>query len=219
MFELNHNKLQTSGWTSASLGSEAVPILPQIVAYVASLLGTPVAGRGKAKIESISPRDQAGSRPSTLSRRFGYAALPLHSDTAHWTTPCRYVVLACAKPGRIETPTVLLDTKALTLTDDDRALAQSACFMVRNGRRSFYASIMNRSLSLIRIDPGCMEPLDESAAVAMNIFSYEKCRHQTIEFHWKTGDVLIIDNWRLLHGRGNSTAADPDRHLVRIYVQ
>jgi alpha-ketoglutarate-dependent taurine dioxygenase len=36
---------------------------------------------------------------------------------------------------------------------------------------------------------------------------------------WDVGDILIIDNYRLLHGRGRSTVPDDDRKLIRVLVQ
>jgi alpha-ketoglutarate-dependent taurine dioxygenase len=38
--------------------------------------------------------------------------------------------------------------------------------------------------------------------------------------HWRIGDVLIIDNWNVLHGRGLAgTQASSDRKLFRVSVQ
>lgn len=35
--------------------------------------------------------------------------------------------------------------------------------------------------------------------------------------HWRRGDILIIDNWRILHGRGISEQGT-NRHLARILI-
>jgi hypothetical protein len=133
--------------------------------------------------------------------------------------PCRYVILACLEAGHVETPTVLLDTGSLSLSNEEHLLTRSASFVVRNGRKSFYASLIEGHRPFVRIDPGCMEPVNEASVEAMNLYCYERQRTNTAEINWKVGDILIIDNWRVLHGRGNRVAADPNRQLLRAYVQ
>ena len=213
-----HARLQTQGWASFALGHD-LNSLPDTVLNVASALGTIATRRGRSPIEMLSPRCQTNARTSSLSRRFGTGAFPLHCDTAHWTIPCRYIVLACEVAGRVETPTLLLDTCNLPFSDEEVLVARSATFIVKNGRNSFYASIIDRDRRFLRIDPGCMEPVTEAGISAMSLYQLERNRHRVISFAWKPGDVLIIDNWRVLHGRGNRVAADPRRRLVRAYVQ
>jgi Taurine catabolism dioxygenase TauD, TfdA family len=216
---LLYARLRTEGWASLSLRREMIPNLADKVVEVACGLGDVVAGSGRTPVEVISPRSQTNARPASLSRHFGDGPLPLHCDTAHWTIPCRYIVLACEIVGRIETPTLLLDTRDLKFSDEERLLARSATFLVRNGWRSFYASLIDSQQSFVRIDPGCMEPVTEASVAAMQLYHYESHRSRVISFAWNAGDILIIDNWRVLHGRGNESTADSDRRLIRAYVQ
>jgi alpha-ketoglutarate-dependent taurine dioxygenase len=38
--------------------------------------------------------------------------------------------------------------------------------------------------------------------------------------HWRTGDVVVMDNWNVLHGRGlGISEASFDRKLLRVSVQ
>lgn len=37
--------------------------------------------------------------------------------------------------------------------------------------------------------------------------------------YWKAGTVLVLDNWRLLHGRGQADRPDSDRKLLRISLR
>jgi alpha-ketoglutarate-dependent taurine dioxygenase len=64
-----------------------------------------------------------------------------------------------------------------------------------------------------------MEPVTEASITAMGLYDYERQRDRVISYNWDGGDVLIIDNWRMLHGRGNETAGDFERRLLRAYVQ
>jgi Taurine catabolism dioxygenase TauD, TfdA family len=212
------NNLRELGWASVS-DKTGVALLVSRAEEIANTLGNVVHRRGKALPESVTPRPAGDAPARTLSHKFGLGPFPLHCDMAHWLVPCRYLVLACADTGSFDAPTVLLDTLRLQFSETEKLLTRSACFLVRNGRKSFYTSLIDVCRSFVRIDPGCMEPVSETAAEAMSLYSYERQRLQTTAFHWKVGDILVIDNWRVLHGRGNELPADLSRHLLRIYVQ
>jgi Taurine catabolism dioxygenase TauD, TfdA family len=213
------NDLRKSGWASIALGAQGVPFLTQAVTRIANSLGDIVPRRGGTFVERLSPRSSENARAKSLSRKFGCGALPLHCDTAHWLVPCRYIVLACAEPGHVEAPTVLLDTDSVSLSDEENLLTRSASFVVRNGRKSFYANLIDGQRSFVRLDPGCMEPVTDASIEAMNLYRCDRHRGKTVALHWKLGDILVIDNWRVLHGRGNVSNADPSRLLLRAYVQ
>ena len=208
-------RLRSRGWVSLTASTD----LKAAVIHVARGLGDIVPARRGAMAEIFSPRTSEGARGASLSGRFGLGPLPFHCDTAHWLVPCRYVVLACQATGTVRSPTLLLDTRELHLSGSERALASSAVFCVRSGRRSFYASILDATRPFLRIDPGCMEPIGEDAVEAIKLFSRERERTTALAFDWAAGDILVIDNWRVLHGRGNEAEADIGRTLVRAYVR
>jgi Taurine catabolism dioxygenase TauD, TfdA family len=122
-------------------------------------------------------------------------------------------VLGCQSTGAVRSPTLLLDTLELRLSGPERELAYSAVFCVRNGRRSFYASMLGAARPFLRVDPGCMEPIGEDGVEAMKLFSYEREGTSPVAFDWAASGVLIIDNWRVLHGRGNDAEADIGRYV------
>ena len=64
-----------------------------------------------------------------------------------------------------------------------------------------------------------MEPMGEDGVEAMKLFSREREGTSALAFDWAAGDILVIDNWRVLHGRGNETEADIGRTLMRAYVR
>jgi hypothetical protein len=79
--------------------------------------------------------------------------------------------------------------------------------------------VLDPARPFLRIDPGCMEPTGADGVEAMKLFGYEKHVRHVVAFEWAIGSVLIIDNWRVLHGRGNAAEADIDRRLLRVYVR
>jgi hypothetical protein len=128
-------------------------------------------------------------------------------------------VLGCVESGSESVPTLLLDRLGVKLSREELQLARSAVFHVRNGRGSFYASIVGLDPRFIRYDPGCMHPVSPEALEALALFSNERVAPQSISFHWQPGDLLIIDNWRMLHARGHLTGASIERVLLRSNVK
>lgn len=60
-------------------------------------------------------------------------------------------------------------------------------------------------------------PLDPDHAAAFEAFEAAIRRHQVANFRLTPGDVLVIDNRRILHGRSAITGSR-DRHLVRHWL-
>jgi hypothetical protein len=129
-----------------------------------------VPGRSRRRVEEILPQDSNVAYAGSLSQKFGLAPLPLHTDTAHWPVPCRYLVMACAEPGTEPTPTILLDSSAVSLNEREAAICRSEVFFIRNGRHSFYGSILALNRPFIRFDRGCMEPLSTNGAEIAEAF-------------------------------------------------
>jgi Taurine catabolism dioxygenase TauD, TfdA family len=183
-------------------------------------LGEPLSGRHGSAVEALAPLPVETANPNSLSVLHGLGTFPLHIDGAHRTQPPRFILLACANPGSSPVPTVLSHFRDLPLRDDERRKCESAPFLVRNGRRSFYSSIVDRSRPFVRFDQGCMFPtsVDGEQAVAAVASRAAECGPTTI--HWKANDILAIDNWQVLHGRGLSSAtASPDRCILRVSIQ
>jgi alpha-ketoglutarate-dependent taurine dioxygenase len=170
-------------------------------------------------VEPIVPETVETARPSSLSRKFGLRPLPLHTDTAHWTVPCRYLGLACLDTGPTATPTFLLDSWAAQLSESESLLCRSAVFAIRNGRRSFYGSIMETDRPFIRLDPGCMMALSSEGDVALEAFNIQRHTSVLHRQDWKAGDILVVDNWRVLHARGYDAPTARGRILIRTMIR
>jgi hypothetical protein len=212
--------LDAHGWYSYSAGGHpAKDTLYAEVAALAEGLGEIVPGRSRQRVEHIFPQDARMAHAGSLSQQYGMAPLPLHTDTAHWTVPCRYLVMACAEPGPEPTPTILLDSRVVSLTKCEAAACSSAVFLIRNGRRSFYGSITAQNRPFIRFDRGCMEPLSPNGAEIAGAFSQARNAGKTYRHDWQRGDILVIDNWRMLHGRGIDNQTASGRLLLRAMVR
>jgi len=66
-------------------------------------------------------------RAGSLSSYFGLGPLPLHTDTAHWNVPCRYLALACVLKAGLDgirrklVPGDPVEVSVAALSDDERA--------------------------------------------------------------------------------------------------
>lgn len=204
------------GW----LKLQAAPLLSleAEINSLAAMLGAPIAGRGGALVERLTPQGTDSAKPKSLSVIHGRGAFPLHTDGAHRLKPPRFLLLACANPGSVPVPTVLRRFCDLGLSEHDRTLCESATFLVRNGRQSFYSTVAG-DRPFVRFDEGCMIPIDPEGEKAANAIVSSATNSNLTEIHWEAGDILAIDNWQVLHGRGHAKIqASSDRLLFRISV-
>lgn len=206
-----------TGWRCYNTSAESAEALAEMLLILASRLGSPISGRRGEQVELIVPLVTSAAEERSLSAVYGLAELPMHIDTAHHLLPARFVVIGCADPGHSITGTRLLETKKLAFSQSELALISSAPVLVRTGKRSFYSTMLDRNRPFLRYDPGCLEPVDPRGQKALSLVQKAIERASICTHVWSRGEVLIIDNWKMLHGR---TAASIDgRRLLRVSVQ
>lgn len=212
--------LQTQGWFSSSLEITSEQEFREHLLAMARELGTPLPTRtGDTMCDTLSPIAASDAKPRSLSRIYAAGEFPLHNDTAHWLTPCRYIILACLCPGDDNRPTVLLDTAKLPLNSSQRLLLQSAPLRVSSGRNSFFSTVLSKARKFARYDPGCMTATTADGAEALAVLSRGNWQNDIATFHWEPGKLLVVDNWRILHGRSAASATDQNRKLLRITIR
>ena len=149
--------LESRGWVSFAMPSSTESDLRKQLPALASGLGTPAATRsGGSLCDMLLPTESEAAKPRSLSKVHAVGEFPLHIDTAHWLTPCRYVMLACVSPGSASRPTLLMDARRLPLTEHQSLLLHSTPLRVTNSRNSFFSTILSKARPFVRFDPGCM---------------------------------------------------------------
>ena len=189
----------------------------------AATLGQPVPARSGGEIvHDLTPLAAEHARAKSLSAVHGAAAFPFHTDGAHHRIPPRWVVMRCAAPGNGDRSTLLLDATQFELTGAEWRLLERAVWWARSGGRSFPVPVVRSTERgrTFRYDPGCMSPaapaFDESRRVLEQAITHTA--HTAIA--WKADDLLIFDNWRMLHSRAASQSDDRGvRHLQRVLVR
>ena len=211
--------LRRFGWAFCHLRGSDEATLEAEMLCLARQLGTPIAERvGRPIVARLQPKAAVIGRERSLSAAFLTGAFPCHVDTAHWPIPCRYIILACLNPSTRARSTSLLDTARLGLKHAERELLAVTPFRIVNGRNSFFATILHSGRPFIRYDPGCMRSVSSDGERALGVLCREAWPAQVEEVQWNPGEAVVIDNWRVLHGRGESVCDDRDRTLLRVYV-
>ncbi|HCL66755.1 MAG TPA: hypothetical protein DIC56_18345 [Rhizobium sp.] len=209
--------LAERGWSlHCTEGADADATVSEL-GKLGDCLGTRVAGRAGSFGEVIEPRGADDAHPRSLSARYGLDALPFHTELSHRTRPCRYLLLGCIDPGSPAAATMLLDWQTLGLSPEELDLLEGTPVLVRSGRRSFYSTILAPGGAFLRYDPGCLEPVDQRGRIALALIENRIAGASSEAHHWREGDILIIDNWRVLHGRSPSDRGS-GRRLARILI-
>lgn len=182
--------------------------------------GTPVASsRHPELVRSISPQTATSAPKNTLSSRYGLAAFPFHTDGAHWRQPPRYLVLYCRDPASGIRETLL--SQPLPGADSvEKTILRRSLWRVSGVHKHFVARILDgvNGSEFLRFDWSCMTPVsnqDESREVLSACIDRAPIKRIT----WQRDRFLLIDNWKLLHGRGPAETVDTSRLHWRILLE
>jgi hypothetical protein len=217
---VDRSALQTHGFTLGTATKSCESYFQEQLLTLALDLGTPVATRSNGNLcEVLAPKEARDASPNSLSGLHSSGEFPLHCDTAHWLIPCRFVILACLSPGKGDRPTFILDTLRLPLGERQSLLLRSTPLRVNNGRNSFFSTILSNARAFVRFDPGCMTAVTPKGVDALQILSKSNWPDYIEVVRWEPGTFVVIDNRRVLHGRGPSHTVDGERKLLRISIR
>ncbi len=189
-------------------GSNSISRRTLDLVELALALGKPCPSReGNALIDRLMPTERNHARPGTMSFYFGLGRFPFHTDGAYSRIPPRFILLRLAAAAYSLRPTLLCDIAALALRAEEvRALTHDV-WIVRGGRRPFLSSILNDSLlvghTILRFDRCCMRPASPRSKRCARIMDAALDNSVPVAIHWSSGKVLVLDNWRVLHARGD----------------
>jgi alpha-ketoglutarate-dependent taurine dioxygenase len=183
---------------------------------LAGSLGTPWTRSG-GTVEYLRVQTRENATPWSLSALHGLGEFPLHTDFAHDVMPPRYVLLRSSAAGTVR-PTTLQSLSAIAISSAARRILQRRVWVARGGPIPFYAPVLFGDGTYVRWDSACMSP----SCLAMDArHAWTEClaSAQPVQFDWDMNTVLVVDNWRVLHGRGgHAMRSDGDRLIERIIV-
>ncbi len=94
----NNLELFEKGWTELEGISSAEDLL-----RIARSLGDITPHPNGDYLEIVTPKDGENLMKGTFSQRYGYSSFPLHTDTAFWPRPARYLVLGMLAKSECDT--------------------------------------------------------------------------------------------------------------------
>jgi len=203
------------GWASVG-GIEREKDLLDLARY----LGKPIPHPSGELIKTLVPTGVHGALPNSLSSRYGCGSFPLHTDTAFWACPARFIILQIE--GDARRPTTFASFMALFEVAGcgiRNSIERSIWFVP--GSQSMYCSMRFRLNGEVgwRYDNNCMKPANKSALEVEKAICPLLRSWSEGAVEWVTHRTIVLDNWKLLHGRGDSPPEEALRLLKRVYVR
>jgi alpha-ketoglutarate-dependent taurine dioxygenase len=196
-------------------GVDAEALLP-----VARELGHPRPDpRDQVLVKDIRPQPVDVANANTLSSRYGMGVFPLHTEAAYLPRPPRFLLLYCVRSGSGGRTTVLLD--GAHIFDRISRPRRPGTWVVKAGRRPFLCHALwgNPPKDFgIRYDRECLFPRGRAAQAEEQLISEFMSKSMPRTVAWAEKQLLIVNNLRMLHGRGETHVDDRDRWLKRVLV-
>lgn len=198
------------------------PELPPRVAL--GLLGCIDAVEGFSEVQLLTPRTDTSSTPNTYSGNFGTGEFPLHTDLAHWAVPPRYIALRCLS-GTNAVTTSVLDSREVVQSVGWEALRMTIVQPrrpLRNGKHLL--RLLEKEIAAnserIRWDSIFLKPANSFAAGTVAAVHDALNHAQPMQFLLRDpGDTLVLDNWRVFHGRSPVSSDEFQRVVARAYLE
>lgn len=189
---------------------------------LASSLGHPAAGADGQLIKELRVMQHAAAPRRTLSAAFGTASFPLHTDTAFWNRPARFLVMRAT--GDLRRPTLVCPFEKLLSSMNARLIgaACKAIWVLASSTGPIYCGLTSRSSGghfRCRYDRGCMAPANSEAREIDEYMNFAVPDSEVQQLSWSSGTAVVIANWQALHARGPEPPQEADRILKRIYVR
>ncbi|MBP6056662.1 MAG: TauD/TfdA family dioxygenase [Candidatus Fonsibacter sp.] len=214
MTESEYILLKENGWTEFNSGSSDSELIS-----IASEIGNIIKHPNGQDVFLLKPKSENESLLGTFSNKHGLLDFPLHTDTAFYKNPVRFILMHSANSNSCDTTILRKSDFWDQLTYAEKKIAERAIYVVKTNRERFYTSFIfkeNKEYG-IKYDPSCMIPFNKFAKDFDQIFHAVISKIETKNIKWTEGKTLIIDNWKTLHGR-KSAEKDITRILKRIYI-
>jgi L-asparagine oxygenase len=189
-----------------------------------ALVGNAVALGNGGPVHQLRPRRVEEAPSNTYSGNYGLGEFPLHTDLAHWYLPPRYLLLRCVV-GSAAVPTMVVDGRSIIDKMGATTLARAFMQPRRPLRGKWpllrlYQPVENGSyMHILRWDEKYIKPATEAGARGASIFLNFLVAAPRIQVRLsQPGDTLIVDNWRMLHGRAPVPENSSNRVIERVYL-
>lgn len=207
------DELHDRGWVTTHLQPN------ETLQEFAAKIGTVLPHRFGSANRFLVAMDGLSAKKNTASHVYGRGCFPLHTDLAYASEPPRYLLLrshfgASGAATCVLDPFVAIGTAWLELI-------KRGTWRISTGTSTRAGTMRLPGTQLgFRWDPHLMRPLNRFAVVASSEI-LPALQSSTISYKhtWQRAQqVLLIDNWRVLHGRAE-VAQKEWRCMERIYLK
>ena len=220
-------ELATRGWVLL----DASPVLNlsggAVLRWLDSL-GSQLASSSPAWVHPVSAVTEVREVEESPCATLRAGPVPFHTDGMYLHYPPRYVVLLCEQPSNYAGETLLVrgDTCLSHLEDKLRRRLKAEKLWIRTGAFRSAKHLVCRHPDddaevLVFFDPaldvnGALQTAEGSSADDVILAVRTAVANTAPDRHsWRRGDVLVLDNYRVLHGR---TPYRGSRVLLRLTV-
>lgn len=190
----------------------------ELVTLAKSLGSIKLTANGSA-VSILRPRTGRNSLKGAFSQVYGLSPFPLHTDTAFLSVPVRYLVFGMVGSSSCATTYIHFDEICKASKADLMSVAKQAIYLsdTFEERKYIGAAFTHNGKSGIRFDVNVMRPMNAHARKFHECISHALSSLPVNRIVWSGNRAVIIDNWRILHGR--EEAINEDRQMFRIYVE
>lgn len=170
-------------------------------------------------IAELQPKSKEKAVKDTLSHRHEYGSFPLHTDTAFWSKPARFVILSSKQLSTCSTVIIHQDDIWKRLNSEERKNAEKAIYVIKTPQGQHYCSLLFQEDGVkgFRYDPTTMIPVNKSAKLFQKMLDSIIPSIEPTQINWTGNKAVVFDNWRTLHGRNNADKTEL-RTIKRIYL-
>ena len=172
---------------------------------------------GMPTVQTLRPRISKGEEKSNYSGNFGLNEFPLHTDLAHWYVPPRYFLLRCIRPSSIVTTDFVVTSKVFS--QEDALVLKRSLFRPRRRLDGRLTILRLQEQEFYRWDRLFIRAMNKSAS---ELQSRVEARLMAITRHKvaleSRGDCILVDNWKIVHGRSSVPHTELNRKIERVYL-
>jgi len=212
---LNLRIIEEQGWVEF----EGVSSTDDLVS-IANQIGNVKPHPNGEVVFSLVPSNGERCNKGTFSNIYGYSEFPLHTDTAFWSTPARYLVLGMIDKSSCNTHIISFSDVLAEMEEQILKCAKNSIYIINTfeGKKFTSAYFKNGSQAGFRFDPNCMTPVNRYAKLFHVEFLACLKKINPKPIAWTGNKAVVLDNWRTLHGRESVSHLDRNRKLMRVYT-
>lgn len=171
-------------------------------------------------IDTLTPKKTEDAIKNTFSNLYGHNKFPLHTDTAFWTIPARYVIMSSSDITQTSTTVISVHDIYKHFEEFEIKSLNQAIYLVKANNKTFYTKLKQSFKDEIcfRYDSCTMKPFNSHARKIDEKLNLTLQSIETNKVLWDSNKVVVIDNWKALHGR-ESISDSINRKIKRIYIQ